>query len=189
MNIGGTFTSNGDKKNRYLTLNEQVSETSCFNIIKELHDINAFDDEQEKKVVGYEREPITLVINTPGGSVYDGFALVTEIILSKTPVHTYCPGKAFSMGFILMLAGHKRIMGPFATLMYHEISTQAWDSVTGIKRTVEEADRIQRLYDDYVLKRTNIMQEKLDDVKEKQFNWFIGAEDCKKLGVIDEILS
>lgn len=188
MLTGGTFSTD-DKKNRYLILNDDVTPLSSFAIIKEIHDINKFDDEKEKKVVGYEREPITLLVNTPGGSVYDGFALVSEIIMSKTPVHTYCPGKAMSMGFIIMLAGHKRLMGPFATLMYHEISTRAWDNITGIKQTVEEAERLQRVYDSYVLQRTNLMQEKLDDVKERKLDWYIGPEDCKKLGIIDEILS
>jgi ATP-dependent Clp protease, protease subunit len=186
--VGGTSTEE-IKKNRYFILNEDVDAESVVGIIREIHDINRYDSEKESKVVDYEREPITLVVNTYGGSVYDGFALLSEMVLSKTPIHTICQGKAMSMGFILMLGGHKRFMTPFATLMYHEISTAAWDKITGIKQTVEEAERLQRVYDNYVLSRTNLMQEKLDDIKERKMEWYLGADDAKKLGIIDEILS
>jgi ATP-dependent Clp protease protease subunit len=73
--------------------------------------------------------------------------------------------------------------------MYHQISTFEWNDITAIKRSVEEAERLERLYDSFVLKRSNLMQEKLDDVKEKRMNWFIGADDAKKLGLCDEVVS
>jgi ATP-dependent Clp protease, protease subunit len=188
-NSGGTISSGDAKTNRWFILNTDVSPNSVETLIKEIHEINRYDEEQEKKVVGYKRKPIEIVVNTYGGSVYDGYALVSEILMSKTPVHTILQGKAMSMGFIIFLAGHKRIMTQFATLMYHEISTFEWNDITAIKRSVEEAERLQRLYDDYVLKRTNLLQEKLDDVKEKRMNWFIGADEAKKLGITDEVIS
>lgn len=182
--------SSGDvKTNRYFILNQGVSESSVETLIKDIHEINRYDNEREKKEVDFKRKPIELVVNTYGGSVYDGFALVSEILMSKTPVHTICQGKAMSMGFIIFLAGHKRFMTPFATLMYHEISTFEWSDVTAIKRSVEEAERLAKIYDDYVLKRTNVLPDKLADVKEKRMNWFIGADEAKKLNMCDELIA
>ena len=177
-----------DKKNRYFYLGEDVSSSSVKDIIKEIREINRHDDEQDKKVVDYEREPIEIIVSTYGGSVYDGFGLVDAITLSKTPVHTVCVGKAMSMGFIILAAGHKRFITPMATPMYHEISTGAWGELEKIKRTTEEAERLQKIYDDFILKKTNILQEKLDSVKERCADWFMTADEAKKLGVVDEIL-
>lgn len=176
------------KKNREFSLSENVSEGSVSNIIKEIREINRHDDEQEKEKREYEREPITIVVNTFGGSVYDGFGLVAAIELSKTPVHTVCLGKAMSMGFIIFAAGHKRFAHRLATLMYHEVSTFVWDKLSAIKQEVHECERLQKDYDDYILDRTNILQEKLDEVKEKKAEWYLNAKEAKKYGLVDELL-
>lgn len=179
-----------NKKNRHFILSDDVTQSSVVNIIKEIREINRHDDEQEEKVVDYERKPIEILVNTFGGSVYDGFGLVAEIEMSKTPIHTICNGKAMSMGFIIVAAGHKRFMNyPFATLMYHQISTFEWNDITHIKRSVEEAERLEKIYDDYVLRRTNLMRSQLDEIKEKRMNWYVDAQDAKKLGIIDEVIS
>jgi ATP-dependent Clp protease, protease subunit len=171
-----------EKKNRHFYLGEDVSASSV------IMEINRFDNEQEKKVVDYEREPIEIVVSTYGGSVYDGFGLVDAIVLSKTPVHTICTGKAMSMGFIILVAGHKRFITPMATVMYHQISTAVWAELEKIKRSVEEAERLEKIYDEFVLKRTNLLKEKLDDVKARCMDWYIAPDEAKKLGIIDEIL-
>lgn len=177
-----------EKKSRHFYLGESVSEASMKELIKNIREINRLDDEQERKVVNFVRKPIELIVSSYGGSVYDGFGLVDTMNLSKTPIHTICIGKAMSMGFIILLAGHKRFMTEMATAMYHQISTGTWAELEKIKRTVAECERLERMYDAYVLKRTNIMQDKLDLVKATCRDWYICAEDCKKLGIIDEIL-
>ena len=60
--------------------------------------------------------------------------------------------------------------------------------MTQVKRTLEEWERLQNLYDEYVLKRTSLLKEKLDEVKEKCLDWYISAEEAKKLGIVDELL-
>lgn len=178
-----------EKKNRYFYLGEDVSQSSVKEIIKGIREVNRYDDEQAEKVVGYEREPIELIVSTYGGSVYDGFGLVDVIGLSKTPVHTVGIGKMMSMGFIILAAGHHRSMTEMSTAMYHEIATGVWNKLEEIKRTAEECQRLQDMYDSYILKKTNILKEKLEDVKSRCLDWYISAEDCKKLGIVDEVLA
>jgi len=177
-----------EKKNRHLILMGNISEGTVENIIKEIREINRHDDEQEKKVVDYVREPITILVSSFGGSVYCGFGLVHEIAHSKTPVHTECNDKAMSMGFIIFAAGHHRKVGEFATLMYHQISFGVIDDLQKIKMETEEAERLEKIYDAYILKRTNIMQEKLDEVKNARKNWYINADEARKLGLADEVV-
>lgn len=180
--------NNEETRNRDLILSENVTQDSVKGLIREILEINDFDDKQEEEKRTYERKPIRLIVNTYGGSVYDGFALVAAIEKSKTPVHTICFGKAMSMGFMIMLAGHKRFAHPLATLMYHQISTLAWGKIEEIKQEVTECERLEKLYDDYVLKHSNLIKKQLDEVKKLKQEWYIGADEAVKLGLVDELL-
>jgi ATP-dependent Clp protease protease subunit len=177
-----------EKKNRELILGEDVEEAIVKELIRQIREINKFDNEQEEEKKEYKREPINLLVNTNGGTVYDGFALVAAMDISKTPIHTICLGKAMSMGFIVFAAGHKRFAHPFATFMYHQIRGYAGGELIKIQRTAEEWERLEKIYDTYILKKTNLLQEKLDDVKEKCKNWYIPAEEAKKYGLVDVLL-
>lgn len=65
---------------------------------------------------------ITLYINSPGGEVSSGMAVVDLLRMIKTPVRTICIGTAASMGALLFLAGDKREMMPNSRLMIHDPS-------------------------------------------------------------------
>jgi ATP-dependent Clp protease, protease subunit len=69
-------------------------------------------------------EPITLYINSPGGSVTEGMIAMDTIKLITSPVHTVCIGLAASMGSLLLSAGakgHRRIW-PSGEVMIHQPS-------------------------------------------------------------------
>lgn len=76
-------------------------------------------------------EEITLYINSPGGDVLSGMAVVDLIRMIKTPVKTICTGIAASMGAVIFLAGEKREMMPNSRLMIHDPSTGG--SMEGMK--------------------------------------------------------
>jgi ATP-dependent Clp protease protease subunit len=177
-----------EKKNREFLLNEDVTESSMGNLIKEIRELNRYDDEEEEEKREYVREPIVLIIGTYGGSVYDCLGLLAQMQLSKTPIHTVCLSKAMSAGFMLMAAGHKRFAHSYATFMYHTLASGAWGKIQTITESVEELERLHKLLESLVLKHTNITSEKLDDIRKYKKDWYIPAEEARKLGIIDEIL-
>lgn len=65
---------------------------------------------------------IQVYINCPGGSVMDGMNIYNAILKSKTPVDTHNVGIAASMGGVCFMAGRKRIMSDYASLMLHNPS-------------------------------------------------------------------
>lgn len=71
---------------------------------------------------GQGKKSIQIYINCPGGSVMDGMNIYNAIIKSKTPVDTHDVGIAASMGGVCFLAGRKRIISDYATLMIHNPS-------------------------------------------------------------------
>lgn len=174
-------------QDRNLILSEYVNQESVKDLIKKIQDINTEDSEKGEKEKNYKSLPIKLYINSYGGSVYDGFALIGAIEQSDTPVHTICLGSAMSMGLIIFVSGHKRYAHNLSTFLYHEIAGGGWGKNEEIKRHSKEYDRIQNLADNYLLSRTNLLQEKLDEVKNTLLDWYIPADEALKLGIANSV--
>lgn len=177
-----------ESMNRNLILGEEVEDSSVKNLIQKIVDINYDDDIKQERFTDFERKPIKLYINTNGGSVLCGFGLIGVIQNSKTPIYTICTGKALSMGLPILVSGHKRFAYKYSTMMYHEISGFMYDKMEGIKQELGEAKREQIMLDNIILDNTNILQEKLDQVKELKKEWYISADEALKLGIIDKII-
>lgn len=169
---------------RVIYLNDDITSFSVSTIVPLIHKIN----KEDEKLEGSERKPIHLHITSYGGSAYDGWQLVSTIENSKTPVYTYVEGYAMSMGLPIYLAGHKRFLGKYATLLYHELRGGANGTRQEVKRLDKEYDRLQKLYDDYIISKTTVTQEILDDHQERVSDWYIGLEDAKKYQMFDELI-
>lgn len=69
-------------------------------------------------------EEITMYINSPGGSVPDGLALLDVMAAVPCPIRTVCVGTAASMGSLLFVVGDTRCMLEHAKLMVHDVMMQ-----------------------------------------------------------------
>ena len=172
-------------KYRKILLSENITSLSVKDVIKDIMDINYYDDLKEADYKDWEREPIKLFINSFGGSVYDGLGLIDIIKQSKTPVHTISIGSSMSMGLWIYLAGHKRFVGENATLMFHDISTVVWDKTEGIKQEVKEMERLQTMLSQHITSTSLVKQETLDDYITRKAEWYIPADEAIKLKLSD----
>lgn len=163
---------------RKLLLSKKIDNESVEQIINQIIAINESDDFYEEDFKGWERKPIQLFINSFGGSVYDGLALVDIIKRSKTPVYTICIGSSMSMGFWIFMAGHKRLIGENATLMFHEISQGIWDKMEGIKQEVKEGNRLQRILINEVVSKTLVTEEQMQSYIERKAEWYISPQEA-----------
>lgn len=171
-------------ENRVIYLNEDISAYTISNIVPLIHKIN----KEDENVPVEDRNPIHLHVTSYGGDAYSGWHIVSTIENSKTPIYTYVEGYAMSMGLPIYLAGHKRILGKFATLLYHELRGGANGTRQEVKRLDKEYDRLQKLYDDYIISKTKVTQEILNDHQERVSDWYIGLEDAKKYNMFDELI-
>lgn len=146
------------------------------------------DDEQDKKEKNYERKPIIIYINSYGGSVYDMWGLIDIMLNSKTSIYTYCTGYAMSAAFKIFLAGHKRFASEHSTFMYHQMSLRRAGTYQDFVEDREEMDRLNKMIEEFVIKRTKLTQADIDDIREKKKDFYIHAEDALKFGIADEIL-
>ena len=113
----------------------------------------------------FNKEDITIYINSEGGSVYDGLALIDIIQFYKREgikFHTIANGKCMSMALFILLAGTKRYATESTTFMSHPISSGTYGSLPNMEIDVEEIKRLQRLTDSY-LKKVSKMKLKNKD--------------------------
>jgi ATP-dependent Clp protease protease subunit len=173
-----------DYLERIIVLGE-VDDENINDTIGQIHEINK---EDEKRAVD-KREPIQLILNSPGGHVYYGFGMVDAIESSKTPVHILVQGQAMSMALPILCVGHKRSMSKRSTLMYHEISWETGQEKLGYhKQEAKEGERLQKMYDSVITQYTKVTQKKLDEVRSRNQEWYITPDQALKLGFIDSII-
>ena len=101
-------------RNRKVFLVGEVNDQSCNELIKQLLYLEADDNTR----------PVTIFINSPGGSVSSGLSVYDTIRLMKSPVTAVVMGIAASMGSIILLAcdADKRFMLPSSKIMIHDCS-------------------------------------------------------------------
>jgi ATP-dependent Clp protease protease subunit len=165
-------------------LSGEISEESAKEIIQHINDINEDDFGKE------ERSPIQLKINSIGGSMYDGFAIIGAIESSETPVYTYGYGAIMSMALPILVSGVKRFAHPLTTFMYHECldTFGHYEKVSILKENLEETERVMEMYDDHILSKTSFTKKQLDKVKKGKFDWYFDINEAIKYKVIDQVI-
>ena len=179
--MASTKRKDSSKLSRIITLGE-IDIDSINEVIGIIYEIN---EEDAKKT---QVEPIKLIINSLGGEVYSGLALVDVIDNSLTPIHTICHGSAMSMALVILAAGHHRIASKYATFMYHEAGYDIEGKVMHHKQELKEVERTDKICDEYFLSRTKFNSNQLKAIRNKRGEWYFDAIVAKKHGLVHEIL-
>jgi len=168
---------------RTIVLSGEIDESSVKDAIQTISFINEIDSGKD------EVEPIKLIINSLGGNILDGFALIGVIENSFVPVYTYGYGSIMSMALPILVAGDKRFGHPLATFMYHEcLDSVPYDKMSIIKENIEETDRLMDMYDEYLISRTSLTQKQLNKVKNKKIDWYFGSDEALSYNIINEVI-
>ena len=131
---------------------------------------------------------ISLYINTPGGSVTAGLAIYDTMQHIRCDVATLCLGQAASMGAVLMSAGAKgkRYALPYCRFLLHQLMGGVQGQATDIDIQAREIVRIGEMIDEILMKHTGQSLETIRKDSDRDF--FMGAEEAKEYGLIDEVL-
>jgi ATP-dependent protease ClpP protease subunit len=168
---------------RTIVLSGEIDESSVKDAIQTISFINEIDSSKD------EVEPIKLIINSLGGNILDGFALIGVIENSFVPIYTYGYGSIMSMALPILVAGDKRFGHPLATFMYHEcLDSVPYDKMSIIKENIEETDRLMDMYDEYLTSRTSLTQKQLNKVKNKKTDWYFGSDEALSYNIINEVI-
>lgn len=132
---------------------------------------------------------INVYINSPGGSVTAGLAIYDTMQFIKPEICTICLGQAASMGAILMAAGTrgKRYALPFSRFMLHQIMGGISGQASDIEIHAREIVRIGEMIEDILVLHTGRDREAIRRDSDRDF--FMGAQEAKDYGLIDEVLT
>ena len=168
-------------KDRIIFLAEDVNPTTASLVVAQLLFLESEDPDKE----------IYLYINSPGGSITDGMAIVDTMNYIKCPVCTICVGMAASMGAVLLTSGEKgrRYALPNAEILIHQpliggggISGQTTEIKIHAEHMVKTREKLNKLLSD----RTG--QDIATIEKDTERDNYMTAEEALKYGLIDEIL-
>lgn len=136
------------------------------------------------------KKKISILLNSPGGEIYSGYAIFDMMKLVSCPITTVVMGLAASMGSILSLAGDegKRLAFPNARIMIHQpllpgAEGQTTDLEIHSRQILKSREEIARLYSEVTGKKVEQIMKDID-----RDHW-LTAEEAMDYGLIDAIVT
>ena len=135
-------------------------------------------------------KPISMYINSPGGSVSAGLAIYDTMNYIRSPVSTTCMGIAASMGSLLLAGGAEgqRSILPHARVMIHQpsggYSGKASDIADHAKEILRIREALNKIYLSHVSKKRTL--EEIEKYMERDY--FMDAQEAVDFGIVDKIL-
>lgn len=165
-------------QDRIVLLGGEVNDDSANLIVAQLLFLQAQD----------AKKPVSMYINSPGGSVTAGLAIYDTMQFISCPVHTYCIGQAASMGAVLLTAGAKghRFALPNARIMIHQPWGGAEGKASDIEITCQEILRLKQKLNEILSVHSGQPMEQV--VRDTDRDHFMGAEEARAWGLIDQVL-
>ena len=165
-------------KDRIVFVSGEIDDNMANAIVAELLFLQA---EDPKKM-------ISMYINSPGGSVTAGLAILDTMKMVKCPIATYCVGQAASMGAVLLAAGEKgrRRALPNARIMIHQPWGGAQGKATDIEITAKEIMRLKDVLNRILAEASGRTLEEV--TRDTDRDHFMSATDAKAWGLIDKVL-
>lgn len=134
-------------------------------------------------------KPISLYVNSPGGVVDAGLAIVDTMQYLRCPVHTICVGQAASMGAVILAAGEKgqRRALPHARIMIHQPLGGARGQASDIQI---QAAEIQKMKDELNRLLSNASGKPVEIVeKDTDRDFYMNPGQALEYGLIDEVVT
>lgn len=164
---------------RIIFLGEEINSVSANLVVAQLLHLESQDAEKD----------ISLYINSPGGEVYSGLAILDTMNFIKPQVSTICVGMAASMAAVLLSAGAKgkRFCLPHSKVMIHQPSGGAQGQQTEIEIVAEEIKKTRRELNKILSDASGQPIEKVQADTERD-NYLTAAE-ALDYGLIDRIVT
>jgi ATP-dependent Clp protease protease subunit len=135
------------------------------------------------------KKDIQLYINSPGGSVTAGLAILDTMALVKADVSTICVGIAASMGAVLLSAGQKgkRFALPNSEVMIHQVMGGAEGQASDIAINAKHILRTKETLNKILAKNTGKPIAQIE--KDSDRDYYLTADEAKKYGLVDELIT
>jgi len=164
-------------KDRIIFLGTEINNVVANTIVAQLLFLESQDVEK----------PIYLYINSPGGVIYDAFAIIDTMKLVRPPVYTINVGLAASAAALILAMGDKRYALPNSRIMIHQPLGGAYGQATDIEIHAKEILRLKEKIIEMLANATGQKKSKIR--KDIERDKYMSPEEAKEYGLIDEILT
>jgi ATP-dependent Clp protease protease subunit len=166
-------------KERIVFLGEDVNEHTANLVVAQLLHL-AYED---------PKKDISLYINSPGGSVYDGLAIYDTMQFIKPDVATYGIGLQASMGAFLLSSGAKgkRFALPNSRIMIHQPSSGTQGKISDQEITLREGIYLKKRLNEILAKNTGQKLSKIEKDVDRDF--WMSSEEAVKYGIADKVVA
>ncbi|MDD6719648.1 MULTISPECIES: ATP-dependent Clp protease proteolytic subunit [Lactobacillus] len=165
-------------KDRIIMLSGEVNDQMANSIIAQLLFLDAQDNTKD----------IYMYINSPGGVITSGMAIVDTMNFIKSPVSTIATGMAASMASIILAEGEKgkRFALPHATVLIHQPLGGAQGQATEIQIAAEEILKTRKMINELLAKDSG---QDIETIKrDTERDHYMTAQEAKDYGLIDDIM-
>lgn len=136
-------------------------------------------------------EPINIILNTVGGSLFDGATLCNIIDYLKTPTTITVFTYAYSMGSILLMSGYnnpnvKKRCYKHSTALLHAGSSYLEGDSMSVKDQFNFYQKFEDVIKDYTLSHSKITPEEYE--KMERYEWYMTSDTMLEKGLVDEII-
>jgi len=178
------------QRTREMTIDELLLENRVVFLIGEINYQSAARVMMQMLYLENEKRgrDINLYINSPGGSVDDTLAVYDTMRFLSSDVATYCMGRAYSGGSLLLTAGAKgkRYMLPHAKVMIHQPYGGVFGQTEDVKLQAEQIIKTKALLNSILGSHTGQSVERIAEDSER--DKYFSAEEAKAYGLVDEVL-
>lgn len=163
-------------KNRYILLYDEINNCSADIVCSKLRAMNYLD----------KKKPIYLELNSPGGWVSYGLAILDTIESIDTPVYTVINGEVCSMAAMISIIGKKRYITKNSVWMQHCTSDLIGDYLTHIKDRTSYLIKMEKRMNDILRKHTKLNARQMNQIKNGEL-WLFAPE-AIQFGIADKII-
>ena len=134
-------------------------------------------------------ESLTLLINSPGGSVTDAFALIDVMKGSKIPIETIGIGEISSSGLMIFMAGEKgyRRLTPNTQILSHQYTWGNYGKEHELFSQVKAFELTSKMIVDHYKKCTGLSEKKIREFLLPPEDRWLSSKEALKLGLCDEV--
>jgi ATP-dependent Clp protease, protease subunit len=135
-----------------------------------------------------EKSPITVYINSPGGSADSGFAIYDALRFFKPPIRTIVNGLCASAAIIIHLAAPKerRFSLPNGRFLIHQPSTYVQGSASDIEISANEILKLRERYNEIVGEECGKTAEQV--TKDADRDFWLSPDEAKKYGLVSKVV-
>jgi ATP-dependent Clp protease protease subunit len=166
-------------KERIIFLGTEIFDQVANSIVAQLLHLEREDPERD----------ISIYINSPGGEVHAGLAIMDAMHLNRCDVATYCVGVCASMATVLLSSGTpgKRYAMPNSTIHMHQVLGGAQGQASDIEIEAREAIRLNDKLRQILASNTGQDEERIR--RDADRNYYLTAQQAVEYGLVDEILA